>query len=212
MMLASEPNVSAVPKEAEKQGLADSETRHVIHPPNMEPEDALLAAIAANDARKAVRLAAELYAQGVGRLCMAFVRDQGLAEDLTQETFVTALQSFDRYGKTGSFRAYLYGIARHLAIAALEKKRVARAATSNMETAAERSSEDVILAREDRSRLENALGKLRPSDREVLLLRYVTDLEYSEVAIVLSCDEPAVRKRVSRALVSMRAVFFDETK
>jgi RNA polymerase sigma-70 factor (ECF subfamily) len=55
-----------------------------------------------------------------------------------------------------------------------------------------------------------ALDELRPTDREVLLLRYEAGLPYGEVGSLLGLDEPTARQRVSRALVRLREIYGEE--
>jgi RNA polymerase sigma-70 factor (ECF subfamily) len=54
--------------------------------------------------------------------------------------------------------------------------------------------------------LRDALEKLKPSEREALVLRYVADLSHREIAMACGLDEAAARKRISRALERMRSL------
>ena len=49
-----------------------------------------------------------------------------------------------------------------------------------------------------------ALGRIRPSEREALLLRYGAELSYRELAQACGIEQAAARKRVSRALGALR--------
>ncbi len=68
------------------------------------------------------------------------------------------------------------------------------------------------LQREElRDRVRAALEKLSPTDREVLVLRYLEQLSAAEVAAILRISEDAARKRVLRALQRMRKLLKDQT-
>ena len=54
--------------------------------------------------------------------------------------------------------------------------------------------------------VRDALDHLKPTEREALVLRYVADLSHREIALACGIDEPAARKRISRALARMRTV------
>ncbi len=62
----------------------------------------------------------------------------------------------------------------------------------------------ILLIREEmRQRVRQALERLKPQDREVLVLRYLEQLSPAEVAAVLGIKEGAVKTRQTRALVRL---------
>jgi RNA polymerase sigma-70 factor (ECF subfamily) len=64
-----------------------------------------------------------------------------------------------------------------------------------------------LLREELRERVQNALAKLKPRDREVLVLRHLEQLSTPETAEVLAISEAAVKKRHLRALERVRALW-----
>jgi RNA polymerase sigma-70 factor (ECF subfamily) len=54
--------------------------------------------------------------------------------------------------------------------------------------------------------VRDALEKLKPSEREALVLRFVADLSHREIAVACGLDEAAARKRISRALARLRSI------
>ena len=112
------------------------------------------------------------------------------------------------YRGDGSVKSWLCGIARHVCAHVLESRRrgrdlVERALTD--ETTALESHDALAIQRRAHA-IRNSLAKLRPSEREALVLRYVADLSHREIAVVCGIDEAAARKRISRALARMRSV------
>ena len=63
---------------------------------------------------------------------------------------------------------------------------------------------------EQRQRVQQALARLGPADREVLVLRYLEDLSTAEIAAVLELTESAVKMRQLRALQRLRDLLDDE--
>ena len=55
-----------------------------------------------------------------------------------------------------------------------------------------------------------ALGMVKPSEREAVVLRFEADLSFKEVAVACGIDEAAARKRVSRALAKLRVEIGEE--
>jgi RNA polymerase sigma-70 factor (ECF subfamily) len=136
------------------------------------------------------------------------------ADDLTQETLLTAHQSFAEFRQQGSVRAWLLGIARNKCLQHLEKHR-RRGARLRLVTAADAAlgstGEDVAGARGRAEQARALLAQVRPSDRDALILRYCGDLSFKEVAAACGIAEAAARKRVSRALAALRSAFGKET-
>lgn len=147
----------------------------------MEPFEALY--------RENVRLVYGLMSARTG--------DAGLAEDLTQDTFLRAWRHFAEVGTlpAPAQRAWLVRTARNLAIDAWRRQHLA--------TQAEQADPQATAA-EDRGlaslRLDvaAALAKLDPSDRELVVLRYVEELNSREIGEVLDLPEGTVRRRLAR--------------
>jgi RNA polymerase sigma-70 factor (ECF subfamily) len=165
------------------------------------------AALADGDARQALVLCAREYGPAIGRLCMALLGSQSEAEDVAQETFVAAYQSFGNYRGEASPRAWLFGIARKKCLKALETRRRRTAKLVLLEGGEPtQSAEDLLERRQAAQRARAALEEVRPTEREALLLRYECDLPFQGVALACAIDEAAARKRVSRGLLRLREI------
>jgi RNA polymerase sigma-70 factor, ECF subfamily len=112
------------------------------------------------------------------------------------------------YRAEGSVKAWLCGIARHVCAHMLETRRRGRELLEVVPTEAE--ARDELALRRRARQLRAALDKLKPSEREALVLRYVADLGHREIAEACGLDEAAARKRVSRALERLRSMMPDE--
>jgi len=112
------------------------------------------------------------------------------------------------YRAEGSAKAWLCGIARHICAHMLETRRRGRELLELVPTEGE--ARDAFAARRRARVLRDALDKLKPSERESLVLRYVADLSHREIAEACGLEEAAARKRISRALDRLRAVMPSE--
>jgi len=119
------------------------------------------------------------------------------AEDLTQETFLVVLRAGERYEPRALVRTYLYAIA--LKLLAGERRRQARDAVSDhAPEPAMHSAADSCLW------VQQALARLDPADREILMLREYEQLSYAEIASLLLLPLNTVRTRLFRSRIALR--------
>ena len=170
-------------------------------------DEAIEQAIREGEHRRALTLCARHHARAVGQLCMALLGAQAEAEDVVQETLLDAHAAFGSFRGEGSVRAWLCGIARRKCARQIEQ-RVRRTARLRLvvDAPAPSGGEDALLGRERANRAREALEGVRPTEREALVLRYSAELSFREIAAACGIDEPAARKRVSRALGKIRQV------
>lgn len=176
-------------------------------------DGAILEALGRGDRQGALRSCVQLHGLSIGRLCMAMVGSQVDADDLTQETFITAHQGFAEFRQEGSVRAWLLGIARNKCLQHLEKHR-RRGARLRLVTAGDAALQegtpDLAGVQRRAEQARALLSQVRPSDRDALLLRYAGELSFKEVAAACGIAEAAARKRVSRALLALRSALGKE--
>lgn len=170
--------------------------------------DPIAVLVHAGQHRDAVAACARTHGAILGRLCMALLGSQADADEATQETLLRAHRAMPTYRGEGSVKAWLCGIARHVCAHMLETRRRHRELLEVVPTEGE--ARDVFVARRRARTLRDALDKLKPSEREALVLRFVTDLSHKQIAVATSLDEPTARKRISRALARLRAVMPDQ--
>ncbi len=170
--------------------------------------DPVLALAREGKPREAIALCAREHGAAVGRFCMALLGDQAEAEEVLQEALLAA---FDGFGdlRGDAVRPWLYGIARRMCARRLAKRsrRAGRLRLIHDAEGAIAEGADELLERRQRAvKVREGLERLKPSDREALLLRYEAGLSYREVGDIQSIDEATARKRASRALARLRDV------
>jgi len=152
--------------------------------------------------RQAVALCVREHGPSLGRLCMAMLGVQAEAEEAVQETLVAAHAGMQGFRAEGTVRAWLFGIARRTCARRIEA-RVRRERKLVLVHDADASCpgpDDVIETRRRAAIVREALERLKPSEREALLLRYEGELSYREIGQACGLDEATARKRASRAL------------
>lgn len=167
--------------------------------------------IAAGEFREALTRCARAYATALGRLCMALTGSQAESEELVQETLLAALDALPTYRAEGSVRAWLFGIARRICgrHTEMRSRRESRLRLVH-DTRPRPDASELAVERERAERTRAALAKLKPSEREAVVLRYEAGLSFKELSIACGVDEAAARKRVSRALGKLRAELGEE--
>ena len=127
------------------------------------------------------------------------------AQDLTQETFIKALQHQEQLKDEQKAAHWLSRIATNTAIDFL--RRNSRATFCEIDEAPEshtESPEQELLRGEHREYLEDGLRLLSPRERQALLLRDVEGLPAEEVASILECSKATVRSHIANARTELR--------
>jgi RNA polymerase sigma-70 factor (ECF subfamily) len=172
-------------------------------------DEALMQALQDGDL-DAFRVLYERHHRGVFAFVLRSVGDPSTAEDLLQETFVRVFATRRAYRPLASFRTWLYTIARHLVIDRIRRRRApgdpAEEGAVDAVVDPDASPHQRAEARELGERLERAIERLPPAQREVLLLSRVAGLGHEEIAQVTGVSPGAVRVTLHRALDRLRAV------
>jgi RNA polymerase sigma factor (sigma-70 family) len=131
-----------------------------------------------------------------------------LAADLTAETFAAALVAVRRYRPgPAPAAAWLYGIARHVLLRSLKRRRVEDRARRKLDMPAIALT-DALLDRIERlagdERVERLLAKLTPEQAHAIRAHVIAEEPYPQIAADLRCSESVVRQRVSRGLAVLR--------
>lgn len=160
----------------------------------------------------------EAYQSHVYNLCYRMLGEPESAEDAAQETFLRAYQHLQRYDRSRPFATWLLSIAAHYCIDRLRRRRFSLRSLDNDEEwgAAELpdvdapNPEDVTLHRERSRQMQAAIGKLSPTDRAAIVLRYWHDCSEAEIAETLELSVSAVKSRLHRARRELAGTWQDE--
>lgn len=164
------------------------------------------------------------YERPVFSLIYRMVRDRELAEDLSQETFVKALNAIDSYRPEFKFSSWIFKIANNAAIDQLRRRGLK---TLSLDGAPHAQTADAIEAtalqigdrgetpleeleaRELGGAIEEAIGRLRPEYRACILLRHVEGRAYEEIAQILELPLGTVKTYIHRARNELREALGD---
>ena len=157
----------------------------------------------------------QLYRSTVFRFILASLRDRDDAESLTQDCFVRAFRSRDRFRGDASVKTWLLQIAANLVRDLTRSrrfqfwKRVRSGTTcvldlSDFLSCQGASPEVRTLVRDQLRSIWTATAKLPERQRAVFVLRFVEDMNLLEIGEVLGMKEGTVKKHLFRALQTVR--------
>lgn len=151
----------------------------------------------------------ELYRSAVGRVyavCLRMVADPGLAEELTQETFVLAWNRLREFRKESAFASWVHRIAVNAALVhrRSDRRRLARIGSTEETTEPVRdSNEGAHLAAVD---LENAIALLPPQMRAVFVLREIEGYQHDEIAAMMDIAPGTSKAQLHRARARLKEI------
>ena len=164
----------------------------------MDVDSEIFAIHAAQDgSEQAWRQLFERHFEAVYRFCLVLTGIRhDLAEELTQQVFVTAAVRIHRFDPSrAAFRAWLFGVARNrnMATQAREQRR-----KRHEESSAKWSSE-AVTPRDSDLRVHEALARLPSHYRIVLEAKYLRGLTMNEIAVDTSASVEAIESLLRRA-------------
>lgn len=169
-------------------------------------EDSLVAA-ARRDPRAFGKLYA-LYVQPLFRYLYSRIGSLPEAEDVTAQTFLAALESLGRYRHDGHFAAWLFSIARFKAADHFRAQSAQRQAPLEDAERLAAESGDLLSATihsERSAALARLISALPEEDRDLIRLRYVAELSFSEIGRLLGRSEDAAKKALYRLLARLQS-------
>ncbi|MBW3634313.1 MAG: RNA polymerase sigma factor [Chloroflexi bacterium] len=148
------------------------------------------------------------YQADIYRFGAQLTRDRGEADNLYQETVLTAFHAFDDVDRPASCRAWLFTIATNAFLS--DRRHRGPEVSRDDERAAEvRSTSSVHTDRLDSHTLlqevEAFVAALPLQQRVALVQRKYHDLSYAEIAATLGCSEAVARTSVYEAVRTLRA-------
>jgi RNA polymerase sigma-70 factor (ECF subfamily) len=128
-------------------------------------------------------------------------------EDLTQDVFLRAFDSFVGLRPNSNHRAWLYKIATHCAYTQFRrmKRRRDKLLSLKHSTAELETASEISISRKDMEQRVRALvNELPAKQKACVTLRYLQDLDYPEIAQILSCSQESARANVYQAIRHLR--------
>lgn len=154
----------------------------------------------------------ERHNRGVYRYCRQLTRHDEHAEDLTQEVFLKILRKAKSFRRDGTFKGWMFHIARNVTFDYLRKTTREGATEPADESLARqlvdsRSAEQAAAGKQNLRLLARALANLPAAVQEVIWLGRFEFDSYEELGQALGCKAGTARVRMHRAMQQLNAEF-----
>ena len=165
--------------------------------------DEALAARAAAGSSQHFEALVRRYSKAIYRLGLRYSGNAGAAEEIAQETFVKVFLALPKARLDIPFKPWLYKIAMNTAISNRRKSK------DEYNLPLERAEAtvgkgDIAVSVAGRLDAQQAIERLQPDYRLIVILRAIEELSFSEIAQVLDIPEATARTRFKRAKDSLR--------
>ncbi|MBM7609111.1 RNA polymerase sigma-70 factor (ECF subfamily) [Lysinibacillus composti] len=146
------------------------------------------------------------YGESVLTYILLMVRDYQQAEDLTQETFIKAYKHQQQFEHKSSVKTWLFSIAHNTTVDYFRKKHpIQHFLGLTIEEKDYKPLPEQIVAMNDQTeQLYRTIQQLKPSHRQVIILRKLKEFSTAETAYVLNWSESKVKMTLKRALEELR--------
>ena len=142
------------------------------------------------------------------------LRDRAMdVEDLVQDVFLRAYESFATLRPNSNYRAWLYKIATHCAYTQLRRTKHRRDKLAGLTHSAvelETGSETLLSRKNMKQKVRALVNSLPVKQKACVTMRYLQDLDYSEIAGILGSSQESARANVSQAIRRMRLALEEE--
>ncbi len=169
----------------------------------------LIARVRSGD-EEAFRLIFERYARPIISFIYDMVGERGLAEELTQETFVRAYKSINTIRDETKLSTWLFGIGRNVARESLRSRKLTNRKVEMDDPAVKQihdgrmSPDDDLVNREINQAMHDALRKLDEDKRLVFTLKVFQQQSYEEIAVITGFSMSKLKTDLHRARAEMR--------
>ncbi len=156
-----------------------------------------------DDLDQRIRIIYQNHYHDVYYFLLYFTGNQTDAEDLTQDVFMKLLRALPKYDGRAELKTWIFSIAKYLAIDSYRKKRFQAMFSENFLArlvSSEGRPEESLTAKEEGQELKEALQKLKPQYRMVVILRALKEYSVKETAEILGISESKVKVDFHRAL------------
>lgn len=152
----------------------------------------------------------ERYHVRIYNFMLKLTYDRSVSQDLTQNLFYRIIKYRQSFNDAYTFKSWIYQLARNIhADYCKTSKKLIDKYTSVEKYDENTSAETAEFIEEDYERLEKAMSKLKPEQKEIIVLSRFQGLKYSEISAIHKSSVPAIKVQVHRAIKELRNYYFN---
>lgn len=132
------------------------------------------------------------------RFVYSIIRDKQLAEDITQEVFISVYNKLYTFDSNYKFSNWILRIAKNRCIDYVRKqKKVSEASIDEVIniTSKEVTPEETIVFKETKETIIKYIGGLNEIDKQIILLRYSQKATFNDISKIMDISESSVKRR-----------------
>jgi RNA polymerase sigma factor (sigma-70 family) len=182
--------------------------------PPLSPSDEELIALLRDGTPSAGETLVKRYCQPLMRYLQRIVGSDHLAEELHQQTWLSVLEHIDKFdakldgaSASGGFKAWLFRIATNKANDHWRSAGREKFAKEGLKLVGDETMPDAahrLEGTEQEQKLRSAIEKLPEVQRQVLMLRYYSNLKFVEIADLMGCPLNTALGRMHKAVLKLR--------
>ncbi len=177
---------------------------------DQSPSDEALVELLRGGSSAAGEVLVKRYCQPLLRYLQRIVGSDHLAEELHQQTWLSVLdhiEKFDQSSSSGGFKAWVFRIATNKANDHWRSSGRERNAKDELKLISDDQMPDAshrLEGTEQEQKLRRAIEKLPDAQRQVLMLRYYSNLKFVEIAELMGCPLNTALGRMHKAVLKLR--------
>jgi RNA polymerase sigma-70 factor (ECF subfamily) len=146
------------------------------------------------------------YKQAVFGIAMGILGNVADAEDATQDAFIRAYENLRRFDLSRRFSTWIFTIVSNICKNQLRRERLRERIPEASQVAGGADPAEEAVREERGGLIKEALGQLGFKYRAPLVLRYYGELDYKEIAQILSLPQGTVKTRLHRGKAELRRI------
>ena len=148
------------------------------------------------------------YYLDVHRFLICFSGNQHDAEDITQEVFIRVLNNLSNFNSSSSnLKTWIFSISKHAAVDHYRKKKfvsIFKDGFFKQIASTDKDPNELMEQNQMKKRVHEAISKLKPNYRTVVILRGINEFSIKETSEILQCSESKVKVDYHRALKELK--------
>ncbi len=144
------------------------------------------------------------YQRTLFNVCVRYLGNERDADDVCQEVMLKVLHGLKQFEGKAKFKTWLYSITYNECITQYRKEKRKRRLLDALSLDPQDEAEEQDLQPQASKGLNSLLVHVNPIDREILVLRFVAELEFQEIADIMHMGLSATKMRYKRALEKLR--------